>query len=69
VPVADGARFRAVVRAAFAQRRKTVANALSAGFGLSTDRVRGALAGVVIDPTRRAETLTIHEFAALASRI
>jgi 16S rRNA (adenine1518-N6/adenine1519-N6)-dimethyltransferase len=69
VPVPDEARFRAVVRAAFAQRRKTLANALSAGFGLSSDRVRAALAAVGIDPTRRAETVTIPEFAALASRI
>lgn len=69
VPIADEARFRAVVLAAFAQRRKTLANALSAGLGLSSDRARAATAGLGIDPTRRAETLTIPDFAALASRI
>jgi 16S rRNA (adenine1518-N6/adenine1519-N6)-dimethyltransferase len=69
VPMPDEARFRSVVLAAFAQRRKTIANAISAGFGLSSDRVRDALAEAGIDPRRRAETVTIPEFAALATRI
>jgi 16S rRNA (adenine1518-N6/adenine1519-N6)-dimethyltransferase len=69
VAVADEARFHAVVRAAFAQRRKTLANAVAAGLGLSVAAVREAAGGAGIDPGRRAETLDIKEFAELASRL
>jgi 16S rRNA (adenine1518-N6/adenine1519-N6)-dimethyltransferase len=67
VPLRDPRRFEAVVRAAFAQRRKMLGNALGAGLGLPLDVVRRAAAAAGVDPTRRAETLTISEFAALAT--
>ena len=58
--VPDAALFNRIVRAAFAQRRKTLGNCLAAGgFGGLAER-----AG--IDPRRRAETLHLSEFAALA---
>lgn len=60
-------RFRAVVMAAFGQRRKNLANALAAGLGLSADHARAIAAGVGIDPGRRAETLSLAEFARLAT--
>ncbi len=66
VPIADPKRFNAVVRAAFGQRRKNLANALSAGLGLSVDRARATVAGAGIDSGRRAETLSLAEFARLA---
>lgn len=66
VPVANPARFRTVVRAAFAQRRKSLGNALAAGLGVGTQRARAAIADAGIDPGRRAETLTLAEFARLA---
>jgi 16S rRNA (adenine1518-N6/adenine1519-N6)-dimethyltransferase len=69
VAVADEVRFHAVVRAAFAQRRKTLANAVAAGLGLSVAAVREAAGAAGIDPGRRAETLDIKEFAELASRL
>jgi 16S rRNA (adenine1518-N6/adenine1519-N6)-dimethyltransferase len=69
VAVTDEARFRSVVLAAFAQRRKTLANALAASLGLPAAQVREAAAEVGIDAGRRAETLEIGEFAALASRV
>ena len=69
VPVADEGRFHAVVRAAFAQRRKTLANALAAGLGLPTGGIRRGAQTAGVDPGRRAETLTIPEFAALAARL
>lgn len=69
VALADEGRFHAVVRAAFARRRKMLANALAAGLGVPLAGVRAAAAGAGIDPTRRAETLTIEEFAALAGRL
>jgi len=60
-------RFRAVVMAAFGQRRKNLANALAAGLGLSADRARALIVDVGIDPGRRAETLSLAEFARLAA--
>lgn len=69
VEAADQRRFHTVVRAAFAQRRKTLANALAAGLGLSAEAAREAVSSVGVDPGRRAETLDIKEFAALARRL
>jgi 16S rRNA (adenine1518-N6/adenine1519-N6)-dimethyltransferase len=69
VPLADEHRFARVVRAAFAQRRKTLANALAGGLGIPAHRARSAVEAAGIDPGRRAETLTIPEFAALAARL
>jgi 16S rRNA (adenine1518-N6/adenine1519-N6)-dimethyltransferase len=66
VAIADPGRFTAVVRAAFGQRRKNLANALAAGLGLSVDRARALVASAGIDPGRRAETLSLSEFAGLA---
>lgn len=69
VPVADERRFQTVVRAAFGQRRKMLANALAAGLALPLERVRAAARAAGLDPARRAETLTIHDFSLLASRL
>jgi 16S rRNA (adenine1518-N6/adenine1519-N6)-dimethyltransferase len=69
VPPSLESRFREVVRAAFAQRRKTLANALGAGLGLSLGEVRAATTTCGVDPGRRAETLTIEEFVSLAARL
>lgn len=69
VAVGDEAHFRAVVRAAFSQRRKMLANTLAAGLSLSTAQARGVLTDAGIDPARRAETLDLAEFARLAERL
>jgi 16S rRNA (adenine1518-N6/adenine1519-N6)-dimethyltransferase len=69
VPLADERRFHAVVRSAFAQRRKTLANAVAAGLGLPLAVVRANATTAGVDPGRRAETLTILEFAELARRL
>jgi 16S rRNA (adenine1518-N6/adenine1519-N6)-dimethyltransferase len=69
VPLADERRFHAVVRAAFAQRRKMLANALAASLGQPVEAIRAASESAGIDPARRAETLTIPEFAELARRL
>ncbi len=63
VEVADRRLFRRVVQAAFAQRRKTLRNALGAGFG--ADAAGAMLDGAAIDPGRRAETLSLEEYACL----
>jgi len=69
VAVRDERRFRTVVRAAFGQRRKMLANALAAGLGLSLEAARAAALRAGIDPRRRGETLTITEFATLADAL
>lgn len=69
VPIPDERRFHVVVRAAFAQRRKMLGNALAAGLGLHLEVARAAATSAGVDPRRRAETLTIDEFAALTSRL
>lgn len=69
VTLADEHRFHVVVRAAFGQRRKTLANALASGLGVSVDKARNAATLAGIDPRRRAETLTIVEFARLVARL
>jgi len=62
----DEALFRRVVKAAFAQRRKTLGNALKAGRIAEAARLEQAFAATGIDPGRRAETLAVEEFAALS---
>jgi 16S rRNA (adenine1518-N6/adenine1519-N6)-dimethyltransferase len=69
VGLRDERRFHVVVRAAFGQRRKMLANALAAGLSLPLETAREAAAGAGIDPRRRAETLSIDEFAALTERV
>jgi 16S rRNA (adenine1518-N6/adenine1519-N6)-dimethyltransferase len=65
-PVHDAAHFRQVVKAAFAQRRKTVLNSLKSDARLGTpEQLAAALSHAGIDAQRRAETLEIEEFAAL----
>jgi len=63
IQVHDADAFARVVQAAFAQRRKTLRNNLK---GLLA---AGALEALGIDPQRRAETLTLAEFAALANAL
>ncbi|MCL6633179.1 MAG: 16S rRNA (adenine(1518)-N(6)/adenine(1519)-N(6))-dimethyltransferase RsmA [Alicyclobacillus herbarius] len=59
--------LQSVVRAAFATRRKTLANALSGGLGLSRDDARELLESAGIQPDRRGETLGLCEFVRLAN--
>jgi len=61
----DVARFRKLVKAGFAQRRKTLANALSAANLAPKGALEAALAATGIDPKRRGETLTVEEWEAL----
>ncbi|MCI6283873.1 16S rRNA (adenine(1518)-N(6)/adenine(1519)-N(6))-dimethyltransferase RsmA [Selenomonas sp.] len=65
VAVRDEKTFFRVVKAAFGQRRKTLANALKGG-GFPKEAVRDALEHAAIDPTRRGETLSLEEFGRLS---
>jgi 16S rRNA (adenine1518-N6/adenine1519-N6)-dimethyltransferase len=69
VPIADPRRFGVIVRAAFGQRRKNLANALAAGLALPVDDARVLVADAGIDPACRAETLSLSEFARLADAL
>ena len=62
--------FFRTVRAAFAQRRKTLLNCLSAGFSsLSKAELTEVLTACGTAPTVRGETLSIREFAAIANEL
>jgi 16S rRNA (adenine1518-N6/adenine1519-N6)-dimethyltransferase len=63
-PVRDDKLFADVVRAAFATRRKMLRNALAAAFG--DERTAAALIRAGVEGTRRAEELTVADFARLA---
>lgn len=69
VTVRDEKLFFRVIKGAFAQRRKTVQNSLSASLGLPKGQVADALASVNIPPAQRAEKLTLADFAALSDAL
>ena len=66
VDVIDEKLFFRVVKAGFAQRRKTFANTMKT-MGLSKDRIEELLAKANIDGQRRGETFTLQEFADVAN--
>jgi 16S rRNA (adenine1518-N6/adenine1519-N6)-dimethyltransferase len=68
VDAPDEALFFRVIKAAFATRRKTVLNSLSAGLGngMGKERVAEILAEAGVNPTSRAEQLRLEDFAAIA---
>ncbi|MBW2192374.1 MAG: ribosomal RNA small subunit methyltransferase A [Deltaproteobacteria bacterium] len=62
--------FFRVIKAAFGKRRKTLKNALAGNIlGIDTRDAEAALERAGIDPVRRAETLTVKEFAALSNTL
>lgn len=68
VAVKDEKLFFRLVRAAFGQRRKTLANALKT-MGLDRERLAQAMEAASIDAGRRGETLSLTEFACLADQL
>ncbi len=66
VEVPDDDRFFQVVRAGFNQRRKQLRNSLKNGLHLSGDEAEELLNRADIAPQRRAETLSLAEWARLA---
>lgn len=66
VDVVDEKLYFRVVKAGFAQRRKTFANTMKTT-GLSKDRIEELLAKANIDGQRRGETFTLQEFADVAN--
>jgi len=66
VCAAEIALLRGLVRAAFGQRRKTLANALGAWLKQRREEIESFLRAQNVDPRRRGETLGIEEFIKLA---
>ena len=66
VDVIDEKLFFRVVKAGFAQRRKTFSNTMKTT-GLTRDRIEELLVKANIDGQRRGETFTLQEFADVAN--
>jgi 16S rRNA (adenine1518-N6/adenine1519-N6)-dimethyltransferase len=58
-------RFFRILNAGFRHRRKQLANSLAAELGMPKEIINRWLAGVDIDPTRRAETLSVEDWVRL----
>ncbi len=58
--------FFRVLRAGFSLKRKQLKNSLAAGLGLKAAEATALLSAAAVDPQRRAETLTLDEWAQLA---
>ena len=58
-----------IIRAAFSQRRKQIANPLSAELGISKADLAGLMQSCGIKPTARAEELTLEDFERLAAAV
>lgn len=67
VEVADEPFFFRVVRAAFAQRRKTAVNSIANTLGRSKQAVAAAFDAAGVPQNARAEVLTLEDFAALTA--
>lgn len=65
----DEKTFFRVVKAAFSQRRKVIANSLSAGLGMDKAAVAALLERADIPANARAEQLQLADFAAIAAAL
>ncbi len=66
----DEAKFRMVVKGAFAYKRKTILNSLKRTLSSRTsEEILAALRNCAIDPGKRAETLNIDQFLCLTSAL
>jgi 16S rRNA (adenine1518-N6/adenine1519-N6)-dimethyltransferase len=63
VEVASVDRFFRIVQAGFRQKRKQLKNARAGGLALPAAQAAAALRAAEVDPSRRAETLSLEEWA------
>ncbi len=68
IPVEYLDTFFKLIKAGFAQKRKTLRNSLSAGLSVSPTDAADLLIRAGIDPQRRAETLSIDEWRTLSEK-
>ncbi|MFZ4816729.1 MAG: 16S rRNA (adenine(1518)-N(6)/adenine(1519)-N(6))-dimethyltransferase RsmA, partial [Phototrophicaceae bacterium] len=66
VDIPDERTFFRVVKAGFSQKRKQLKNALNGGLGIGAEAVSAILSEANVEATRRAETLQLPEWAAIA---
>lgn len=69
VAVRDEKYLFALIRASFNQRRKTLANALAGGMGISREQVTVALGEMGLPASIRGEALTLEQFAQLSNHL
>ena len=69
VETADEAGFFRLIRAAFSQRRKTAANAVSGALGIPKAAVTAALEAAGLPAAARPEQLTLEDFARLQRQL
>ena len=69
ISVSDEKKFFALVKAAFAQRRKTLLNTISNTLGIDKTTLRNALNEIGLSETVRGEQLTMEQLAELSESI
>lgn len=69
IKVNDEKAFFKLVKASFAQRRKTLVNTVSNTLGISKDELRSALNQIGLSETVRGEQLTMEQLASLSNII
>lgn len=69
VDVPSAQAFFRVARAGFSQKRKQLRNALAGGLRVEAREAAELLSAAAIDPQRRAETLTLEEWARLTRAV
>ncbi len=67
VNLKDDKLFFVAVKSGFGQRRKTILNSLSSNSGFTKEDIKEILETTGIDFARRAETLSMKEFASIAN--
>ena len=68
-PGVNNKQFFRIVKAGFAQRRKTILNSLSAGLQLNRDQAMDVLQAAGVDPTARAQTLSLEDWHVLYTAV
>jgi len=69
VLVKDEKEFFNLVKISFSQRRKQLVNVLTKGLKIKKEIISHKLSSLGIDPKRRAETLSLQEFAKLSNSL
>ena len=69
IRVKDEKLFFEIVHGAFSQRRKKLSNSISNGLNIDKHQLEGLLGRLNISPARRAETLSIEEFATISNSL
>ena len=67
-PISDVEDFFRFVKCGFRAPRKQLRNPLSSCLGMAPSRVGAIMADAGVDPARRAETVSIHEWAIMYAR-